>query len=770
MYLSPVYTYLYYYLLVITSLLLLVFPFSTSIAQVPVVRPNGKIMPDSLNPGNLIGPVDSLDPGKILKGANLLKGANPLKGADSLKSGNWLKPSYPSKSLLELPRFQAPLSKPFLRIEGGYVAYNADYRSFIDTPFAEKNIIQHSVNASVNIRAASLPLIANAWIRRSNSSYFRDINDLQLIFNAAQFRNDMVNALKAKWLALSRDPGDSLLKSTYQRSQQELNGLRHRLDDPMQIQKLIEANETLRVPAKSSDPSLPDSVNRKRIDSMQGLARIYIETYNKTKGAYDSVGRRLDSLGTAYKALVRREQQYRDMLNGKALDTYSRAQLEEAMQKGDSSASVPDRYKWILGVRNFALGKSAANYSELTAKNISTTGINFTYNSWYYFAVSAGLIDNSFNNIGIKGVSAPRQYMYLLRAGIGRLEKNYLIFSYYQGKKQIYNTGDSAGHGIAVPVSGVSAELRWRLNKYAWVVTEAAQSLSPDYRYNPPISKPGFNLSDKTTKALSSTLQVYVPVTSTRVEAMYKYTGADFQSFSSYQPSSEWKTWYVKAEQPFLHRTLKVTASLRSNDFSNPYLAEDYKGSTVFKTLQVSYHARNWPSLTVGYVPISQLSVVDSQVVEHRFQSLTANINHYYKLGMIRMSSVAVLSKFYNNSSDTGFVYYNATNLLVDQRVFFRDFTIGLSLSESLSDRYSLNVAGEELSFNLGKWGTLAMGARINNLNKQQTKIGEYFNVNIRISPTDYLTVNTEHSYLPSSTGNLVPNDFGNIQFIKRFK
>jgi len=134
------------------------------------------------------------------------------------------------------------------------------------------------------------------------------------------------------------------------------------------------------------------------------------------------------------------------------------------------------------------------------------------------------------------------------------------------------------------------------------------------------------------------------------------------------------------------------------------------------------------------------------------------------------MSTLAVLNKFYNNGSDTSLLFYNATNLLVDQRVYFRDFTVGMSLSESISPSYSLRVAGEEVSFNIGKIGSAGLGARINNLNQQQTRISKYFNFSIRFSHGDYLTLNAEHGYLPSSTGNLVPNDFGNIQFIKRIK
>jgi hypothetical protein len=665
----------------------------------------------------------------------------------------------------------APAAKKFLHFDGGYIGYNADYRGSIDTPYAEKKILQHSINASLNLTVAgNLPFTANAWIRRSNSAFFQDINDVQVNFNAAQYRNNMINAMKKKWLDLAGNAADSQVIKAYQQKRAELEGLKGKLQNPLTLQKLLEAYEILRVPEKSHDVGAPDSVNKKKVDSMQRKAKEYVELYNKTKETYNAVAGKEDSLRSLYEGVTRRQRQFKDLIAGGG-QGHSWQEMEEALrQRGGSDTGMAEKYKWLMGIRSFSLGKGAANYSELTAKNTNINGVNFVYNSWYYFAVSAGLIDYRFRDLGAPGLKAPKQYMYMVRAGLGRLEKSYVIFSYYQGRKQLFTTADSNGRVSTAIVSGVSVEMKWQLNRWVSMTTEAAQSLSPDYRYNPPAKRSGFNFTDKTNKAYAAGMQAYIPGTATRLEATYKYTGANFQSFSSYQPNSEWKSWSARVEQPFFRKTLKVTASLKSNDFSNPYLVQDYKGNTVFKTLQATWHPRKMPSLTLGYVPISQYSKVDNQVVEHRFQTLTANISHYYKMGFIRLSTLAVLNKFYNNGTDTSFLFYNATNLLIDQRVYFRDFTVGVSYSESISPSYSLKVAGEEVSFSIGTIGSIGLGARINNLNAQQTCISKFFNLNFRISQGDYISVNAEHGFLPSGAGKLVSNDFGNIQFIKRIK
>src|SRR6185503_16886475 len=89
--------------------------------------------------------------------------------------------------------------------------------------------------------------------------------------------------------------------------------------------------------------------------------------------------------------------------------------------------SMPGWYRWLMGIRNFSVGRSAVNYSELTAKNVSVNGINFEYNSWYYLALTAGSVNYRFRDFVVNGIKKVPQYLVLVRAGLGSLEKNYFI-------------------------------------------------------------------------------------------------------------------------------------------------------------------------------------------------------------------------------------------------------------------------------------------------------------------------------------------------------
>jgi hypothetical protein len=653
-------------------------------------------------------------------------------------------------------------SKPWLRSNGGYISYMADYRSNIDTPYAEKNIMQHLLTGTMRFSVAkNLPLIANFWIRRTNSPFFRNINDVQIQFDAATFHRQLAEKMHQRVEQISKLMNDSLLKKMYLIKQTEWNSLSNWLKDPRQIQKLIECNETIKVPQKSYDPALPDSTNKKNTDSLQKLATAFIAYYNLQKQISERLGKERDSLLKLYSSLQTKLNQYKQGLSAPSF-----AQVKDYI--GEDSG-MPPFYKWLLGVRRFSIGKSTQNYSELTSKNLSISGINFEYNSWYYLAVSAGLLDFRFHDFVVRPGTITPQPFYLLRAGLGHLEKNYFILSYYHGKKQLFGPADSASRYPLVSITGVSAEAKLQLNQYSFLKGEIAQSVAPDYHFNP-ATKNRFDFKDPTNQAYSVVLHSYIPQTGTKLDGGYKYTGANFQSFSSFQVNSEWRSWNARIEQGFFRSRLKVVVALQTNDFSNPYIVQQYKSNTIFKNFSVSYRSRGLPTLNLGYMPMSQYTIVGNQVVENRFQTLTANLNHFYKIGNIQASTMVVLNKFYNNNADTSFIFYKATNWYISQCLQFREFSGSLNISCSSNANYVLNVAGEEVNFNFSKWGSAGAGVKINNFNGTETKIGESVTLSIRTGNGDYLSLRYENSFLPSYQHGLVQNAFGNLQLVKAIR
>ncbi len=660
-------------------------------------------------------------------------------------------------------------AKPRLAITGGYVSYQFNYRSAIDTPYVEKDIAQHNITGNLNLTVAGyLPLRVTWWSRQSNSRIFRDITDVQASFDGAAFQQQLQASLRQRLLAMAPSLNDSLTEKLYALKQLRLEELRANLLASFTAQSLIEANETMRIPRITWSPRLPDSVNSRREDSLKKAAGYFLDLYAKTKGEYDKVEKQVDSLKTLYQQNLAKVQKFKQMVTGQWNELIASRDWSAKLQEyGMNNVEVPARYRWLLGLRQFSVGRSVTNYSELTVKNTSVNGLNFEYNSWYYLAVSAGIVDYRYRDFAINGANKKPQYLYLVRAGLGRLEKNYFILSAFRGEKQLFPS--NGGRLSSITVTGFSAEAKMLVNRTSYITAEVAKSLAPDFRNNPAQGNTKFTLSDRTNQAYAIKAYSFIPATGTRLEGFYKHTGANFQSFSSFQTNAALESWTIKADQGFFKRRLRIAASLRKNEFTNPFLPQDYKSNTIFKSLTATFKMRKWPVITVGYQPMSQLTALDSVVIENRFQVLNASAYHIYKINNLRTATTVVLNKFYNNTSDTGFVYYNATNIFWAQQFFFKAFTTQVAVSYTSNSGYQLVVMDGGIQLNLTKLGSLGFGTKINVLNDNLIKTGGYMNANIRVYKQDFITLSYDRGYLPGFNKGLIRNEMGTVQFVKSF-
>ncbi|WP_276482890.1 hypothetical protein [Paraflavitalea pollutisoli] len=693
------------------------------------------------------------------------KDSTRLKAAERLKQ---LRIKDSLRSLLTNPFQQLLTGKPLLKVNGGYVSYQFNYRSAIDTPYVEKDIAQHNVTGNLNLTVAGyLPFKVNFWSRQSNSAIFRDITEVQATFDAPAFRQQLQQSLKNRLLSLAPHLRDSLTEKLLSLKKLSLAAMlpQWQVFTP---QALVEAHELIKVPRITWQPHLPDSTNQIREDSLKKIASAFLDLYEQTKAAYDRAVQQVDSLQKVYDKSLAKVQQFKQLVTGRWDDLVSSRHMEEQLQSfGMNESAIPPKYKWLLGLRQFSLGRSVTNYSDLTVKNTSVNGINVEYNSWYYFALSAGLVDYRYRDFVVNGANKKAQYLFLARAGLGRLEKNFFILSVFRGEKQLFPS--SGARLSSINVTGISAEAKWQLNPSSYISGEIAKSLAPDFRNNPIQGNTKFDLRDRSNQAYAVKAYTFITQTGTRLEGFYKYTGANYQSFSSFQTNAALESWSVKGEQNFFRRKLRLTASLRKNEFTNPFLPQDYNSNTIFKSLTASFRMRRWPVITVGYQPMSQLTALDSIVVENRFQVLNGSSFHTYKLGDLRTASTLVLNKYFNTSRDTAFLYYNATNVFAGQQFFFTAFTGQLAASYTHNGSYRLVVLDGGIQLNLGSVGTVGGGVKVNNLNDDMMKAGGYINANIRVYKQDFITLSYDRGYLPGFNKSLVRNELATIQFVKSF-
>src|SRR5688572_19562097 len=295
---------------------------------------------------------------------------------------------------------------------------SAEYRSMIDTPFRENNVMTYNVSATSGFTVAGiLPLTATFTIRESNSAFFTDIFDYQIGYDSYEFRRLTGEVVKNKLLLLYASIEDSLSEKLLHLKEAEVARLKNLLYNPFQLQKLVEANEFINVKRLTYNPAFSEEVNHSIDDSIRKASTKFISIYNESKDKYESYENQVDSLKQVVSEIKLRRQQFKNLLESNGSDFLS---PESIFNMGSKYAiqrpEMPRKYRWLLCLRTLNLGRSNINHSDLIAKNVSLNGINFEYSSWYYVAGAAGGIDFRFRDYAV-GIKRDRQHLNLIRAG-----------------------------------------------------------------------------------------------------------------------------------------------------------------------------------------------------------------------------------------------------------------------------------------------------------------------------------------------------------------
>jgi hypothetical protein len=453
-------------------------------------------------------------------------------------------------------------------------------------------------------------------------------------------------------------------------------------------------------------------------------------------------------------------------LDGKTLSPAEAGEL--AGMYGIKSKSVRKVLNTLDGIRTLSLGRTYPNYSPLTLQNLNVKGLNVEYNrNNIYMAAAAGTVDFQVRDFLFGQQKRVPQYVYLGKIGYGNKDYANITLTYFAGKKQLQGGNQQSPSAF---VQGISIAGQIFVNKHTRLYGEIAQSGVPYASSTGYSSKSAFRFSDHSQKAYAFGINSWIPTTQTRVEGYYQYTGLNYQCFNSFQYNGTANSWSGRIEQPFWKRQLVLLAAVRKNDFTNSLVLQRYNANTIFKSLTLTFRKPLWPTLSIGYLPASQNTIIGNQVYESHFQSFTGNLYHQYGLGTARASTTLMYSRFYNDSRDSGFVYFNANNLYWNQSFIFSLFTSNIGASRMSNNQYKLQVLEAGLSAVLLKRVSIGFAVKINNLDNTITKLG--FNTGSRflLKHIGELNLWAEKNYLPGSRGNLYKYEMYNLGFTRFFK
>lgn len=715
------------------------------------------------------------------------------------------------------------LSHPsFLKVHGN-IQYDFTYRSLLDTPFSQKDFAQHSVQVAFDfIIRDKYPVRMTVLSRRSNSPYFDDITDVNLQFNQAVFLSQLKSQLNTKLPDVMSKIKLTEIETLYQQKKWEIEALQGWISHPARLQEIIESKEAEaarrimtagRALSDSQGISIPKEISQ--IPGHQFLQKkVFAAAEQKVKKWKDSLEIKADSLLAEKKSqkdsllnedMLTKYRQKKDELDkalselkkyegkikavkGAVQDSMNMLKQELAQIKDPArlkafirqhqldAKELPKGWQALAVINNIGIGRTWVDYSELTVKNISLTGINAELSpSKFYVAFAAGKVNYRFRDFVIRNNDRPKQALYLVRAGVGKKEGNNLIFTWYDGKRSMLNSFGSTLAPVSLErVIGMSVQGRMQLDANNYIILESAKS---SFHNTATVGQPSdglvkkvWNFKDRSNEAYSIRMYSYWPGTNTRISGYYRKMGEHFQSFNLQPVNVNQAAYQFKVQQSLWKRKLSIEAAIRKNDFSNPYINPGLSSKTVFKSLLATLRIPKYPFVSVGYYPSSQLTVLNNNViVENQYNTLSTVVSHAYRLKSISMSSSVVFLKFYNSGADTGFIYYNASSMTINQFIFLRKLQLQTSLTITSQQDLKVVTLEQSASYQLRDWLTLNGGLKYNKVNSEQTLWGAAAGLGVMIQHIGTIQASYDKSYLPGTARNLLPVDMGRVTYYRTF-
>jgi hypothetical protein len=679
-----------------------------------------------------------------------------------------------------------PAPVPFLQVHGN-VMYNVNYYSNIDTPYNEKDVYQHTVQTYLDVTVkGKYPMRVYLTNRFTNSRLFRNFSDLNLNYNNTQFTQKIKAQVREKFLAnLPTPKAPDSLKFELDETIKKLRSLDTWIKDPGLLQKLVEAKEKALRDSLAGLTKKPDTTSQvSMLDSVK--VRLGIDTleaaYASRKQQADSLRARVVALQQLIKLAKGRSQESINKICLEIDQAKSPARLKEIMEENHMADTIlPKGYKTLMAIRSFGVGRTVVNYSELSAKNISVNGLQAEYNPDAYYALATGSVDYRFRDFIVKGPKQSGQYLTVLRYGRGLKDGNNIIFTWFGGRRQLYNAGTvdtSQNTPVQTPSSalmGFTLEGNYRLNKNIALTAEVAKSSYPVYAKDSSgknsLPAQMLELSNRYNEAYSLKTEGFFPKTQTTVHGTFKRLGANFQSFSTFTDGSAQTAWSANVQQLFFKRQLTLVLGANTNDFSNPFIGSQYKSTTVFKSLQATWRRNKWPVVSLGYFPSSQITKLgDGLYRENLFYTLTGNVTHSYQMNRVMMNSALVYTQFYNRSTDSGFVYFNTKNLLLSQSAFIDQLTLQGNASGAFNQDYRLYTVEGRANYNINKYIMIGGGVKYNyqtDFNIEQ--LGYSAETSVQIPKLGQIQFSAEKGFIPGMNKQLVPNNTGRATYFKTF-
>lgn len=701
-----------------------------------------------------------------------------------------------------------PFKKQKLISIKGSVSYDFFYRSRIDTPFQQQDFQQHTERVNLNILIKEkYPLRINFSSRQTNSPLLGKFANMGLSFDQQGFQRNVKAELLKKIINQNIVLNQPILEA-----ERELEKLENRLKllkelkaEPSLLQKLVEERERIYREKTGQDRNLSlktldeeSKKDRYSLDSFFVNGATKMPTVKKNENISNPNKKANSLINKIEENILHRESEIdsleRNLFTQKnKLDSLRKtiakdiSKIQNSLSKASSSkeikniarkngikvsnlSSLEDK---LTNIKTLGIGRNVVNYTELTAQNITVTGINIEYNSSYYTAFVAGKLDYRFrdflNNDSRKNNN---QYFVMGRIGTKMQSNKSLIFSYFKGRKSNSNYTLPDSIEDRVDIVGYSIEGIIKPNDHTFLSAEFAKSTKP-YQGNTSGSKQGealFNFSDKSNVGVNIKAETEFIKTKTTLSGFYRKTGENFQSFSLFSYNNNQEAWLARLDQSLSKDKIRLTGMVRKNDFTNPFTNKTFKSSTVFGSFLANFRFPKLPILSIGYYPGTQLFVIDKETIqESAYYILNASLIYSYRLKDKATTTSINLNKYNNQASDSGFIAYNGIIITGTHNMAFKRLLVQGSYSLSKQERLTFSTSDISGSYTLKKYLSFGAGIKYNNVHNGLSYIGKSAQIKIELKKLGLIQLQYDKSFLPSLNSILFPVEIGRLSYYKYF-
>ena len=423
--------------------------------------------------------------------------------------------------------------------------------------------------------------------------------------------------------------------------------------------------------------------------------------------------------------------------------------------------------RFLSNFSTFEVGKCRPNYSDLTLKGISVSGVNIEFTPGkFYAAFSTGKVKRP---IKPSGIIKPTYKQKLLfgKIGVGKKRETHLYLTFMHVEDEVNSLPASSEIDTfnVKPQSNFVLGTEGKLSLFKKKFTiegEAAVSLFTRDTRSPALIEDDTEVPSWLTNYLkpnaSSSIDYAYNVKSTlklkttKLSGGVKMTGAGFTTLGNPNLINDRMTYDGRIDQTFAKKKISFSAYFRQNKDN----LINWKKSTTTTTaygISAGFRFKKIPYLHIGYMPNFQKNDSDSLKMKNAVHVFSMTTGYNYPIG--KLKSNTSFSFFYQNTET---IMDTITNLSKTQTYTLNEvltFKIPLSIAGGASysqsefsgkDRniLSLTLSGTHSAFKK-KWKN-TLGVRYSNQIDEQKKVRIFYSSRMKLWKGGDLDIRVEEN------------------------